>query len=171
MARTGSPGRPVAVTAVDACGERVVDQERVTAVRAVMPSPADVEDLARVFVLLGEPGRLRLLISLLEAGEMCVCDLAATSGLSESSVSHALRLLRAARVVSVQRRGRMAYYRLDDAHVRMLLDLGVTHTQHANALTITPAPITGAGEHREPAIGPRPLRPTPRNEGPSSNRT
>ncbi|WP_407941432.1 ArsR/SmtB family transcription factor [Metallococcus carri] len=128
------------MSALDTCGERVVDQERVAAVRAVMPSPADVEDLARVFVLLGEPGRLRLLTSLLEAGELCVCDLAATSGLSESSVSHALRLLRAARVVSVQRRGRMAYYRLDDGHVRMLLDLGLTHTQHTSTLTTAPEP-------------------------------
>jgi DNA-binding transcriptional ArsR family regulator len=51
--------------------------------------------------------------------------------MSESSVSHALRLLRAHRVVSVSRRGRMAYYRLDDTHVRMLLELGLTRTRHA----------------------------------------
>ena len=63
-----------------------------------------------------------LLVALLEAGELCVCDLAAVTGMSESAVSHALRLLRAHRVVSVNRRGRMAFYRLDDGHVRMLLD-------------------------------------------------
>ena len=50
------------------------------------------------------------------------------------AVSHALRLLRAHRVVSVSRRGRMAFYRLDDAHVRMLLDLGLTHIAHTGAL-------------------------------------
>lgn len=72
--------------------------------------------------------------SLLEGGELCVCDLAATTRMSESAVSHALRLLRAHRVVSVSRRGRMAYYRLDDAHVRMLLDLGLTHTGHTVAV-------------------------------------
>lgn len=118
----------------------MVDPGKVSAVRAVMPQQGDVEDLAEVFALLGEPGRLRLLTSLLEGGELCVCDLAAISGLSESAVSHALRLLRARRVVSVNRRGRMAYYRLDDAHVRMLLDLGLTHTQHTSALTPAPAP-------------------------------
>jgi DNA-binding transcriptional ArsR family regulator len=75
-----------------------------------------------------------LLMSLLGGGEMCVCDLAATTAMSESSVSHALRLLRAHRIVSVSRRGRMAYYRLDDAHVRMLLDLGLTHTGHSVAI-------------------------------------
>ena len=122
------------VSALDSCGARIVDGERVAAVLAVMPPETDISDLAQVFGLLADPGRLRLLTSLLEAGELCVCDLAAAAGMSESSVSHALRLLRAARVVSVQRRGRMAYYRLDDAHVRMLLDLGLTHTRHAGLL-------------------------------------
>lgn len=123
-------------TAIDEYAVRILDRDKVAAARAVMPAAAAIEDLAQVFALLGEPGRLRLLTALVEAGELCVCDLAAVSGLSESAVSHALRLLRAHRVVSVSRRGRMAYYRLDDAHVRMLLGLRVTHTQHATS----PAP-------------------------------
>ena len=122
------------VSGLDACGVRMVDPQRVAEVREAMPAEQDIEDLADVFALLGEPGRLRLLASLLEAGELCVCDLAASTGLSESAVSHGLRLLRAHRVVSVSRRGRMAYYRLADAHVRMLLDLGLTHTQHTVAV-------------------------------------
>src|SRR6476660_4264878 len=99
----------------------MVDPGKVASVRAAMPAQRDVEDLAEVFALLGDPGRLRLLTCLLEGGELCVCDLAASTGMSESAGSHALRLLRARRVVSVSRRGRMAYYRLDDQHVRMLL--------------------------------------------------
>lgn len=130
------------VSALDTCGARVVDGERVAAVRAVMPGEADVGELAHVFGLLSEPGRLRLLTSLLEAGELCVCDLAATTGMSESSVSHALRLLRASRVVSVQRRGRMAFYRLDDAHMRMLLDLALTHTRHTSAVRPVDEPLS-----------------------------
>ena len=96
--------------------------------------------------MLSDPGRLRLLMSLLEAGELCVCDLAASSGLTESAVSHALRLLRAHRVVSVSRRGRMTYYRLDDAHVRMLLDLGLTHTEHTAALHTAAPGTTDTGQ-------------------------
>lgn len=92
-------------------------------------------ELADVFGLLSDPGRLRILTALLE-GEMCVCDLAASTALSESAVSHAMRLLRAHRVVRVRRSGRMAYYRLDDAHVRMLLDLALTHTRHANPVHV-----------------------------------
>ncbi len=123
-----------ATASVDECGVKLVDPDKVTQVGQAMPPDRDVVDLADVFSLLGEPGRLRLLMALLEAGELCVCDLAAVTGMSESAVSHALRLLRAHRVVSVNRRGRMAFYRLDDGHVRMLLDLGLTHTGHTSAI-------------------------------------
>ncbi|MGW5360796.1 ArsR/SmtB family transcription factor [Actinopolymorpha pittospori] len=121
------------VERLEGCAVRLVDPERVTDVRARMPAENDVVDTADVFGLLADPGRLRLLVALLD-GELCVCDLAAVSGLSESSTSHALRLLRAHRVVSVRRRGRVAYYRLDDAHVRMLLDLAFAHTEHTDAI-------------------------------------
>jgi len=124
----------VAREAIDECGVNLVDPDKVDLVRRALPSDHDIAELADVFSLLGDPGRLRLLTSLLEGGELCVCDLAATTAMSESAVSHALRLLRAHRVVSVSRRGRMAYYRLDDAHVRMLLDLGLTHTGHTIAV-------------------------------------
>jgi DNA-binding transcriptional ArsR family regulator len=77
---------------------------------------------------------LRVLVAMLEGGEMCVCDLAAVAHASESAVSHHLRLLRAHRVVHVRRAGRMAYYRLADAHVRMLLDVALTHIGHAPAV-------------------------------------
>jgi DNA-binding transcriptional ArsR family regulator len=121
------------VADIEGCSTRVVDAERVAAVCARMPAEGDLDDTADVFGLLSDPGRLRLLLALLE-GELCVCDLAVVSGLSESATSHALRLLRAHRVVSVRRAGRMAYYRLDDAHVRMLLDLAVAHTEHTQAI-------------------------------------
>jgi ArsR family transcriptional regulator, lead/cadmium/zinc/bismuth-responsive transcriptional repressor len=116
----------------DTCNVRLVDPERVAAVNARMPADVEVADTADVFGLLGDPRRLKLLVALLD-GELCVCDLAAVTGMSESATSHALRLLRAHRVVSVRRDGRMAYYRLDDTHVRMLLDLAVTHTKHTEA--------------------------------------
>ena len=122
------------VVEIDGCLARVVDSERVAAVQAAMPAAADVEQAADVFALLGDANRLRLLVALLEGGEMCVCDLAAAAGMSESAASHAVRWLRAHRIVSAPRRqGRMMYYRLDDAHVRMLLDVALTHSQHTEA--------------------------------------
>ncbi|MFG1815263.1 ArsR/SmtB family transcription factor [Kribbella sp. NPDC049174] len=121
------------VQSVDACNVKLVDPDRVASVNARMPAEDDVVDTADVFSLLGDPRRLKLLVALLD-GELCVCDLAAVTGMSESATSHALRLLRAHRVVAVRRDGRMAYYRLDDAHVRMLVDLAVAHTEHTDAI-------------------------------------
>jgi DNA-binding transcriptional ArsR family regulator len=114
------------------CAVRVVDRERVAAVTGAMPADDDIAGLADIFGLLADAGRLRVLVALLE-GEMCVCDLAAVARASESAVSHHLRLLRAHRVVQVRRAGRMAYYRLADAHVRLLLDVALTHIGHAPA--------------------------------------
>lgn len=121
---------PSDVVALDACGVRLVDAERVAAVQGALPAEADVANLADVFGLLSDPGRLRLLVALL-GSELCVCDLAAAAGMSESATSHALRILRAHRVVAARRSGRMAYYSLADAHVRMLLDLALTHIAHS----------------------------------------
>lgn len=124
---------------LDGCAVRTSDPQRVAVVRAGLPEDALTHELAATFGLLSDPGRLRLLVALLE-GEMCVCDLAAVSAQSESSVSHALRLLRAHRVVTVRRDGRRAYYRLADAHVRMLLDLALTHHAHATPVSTAPDP-------------------------------
>jgi len=114
---------------LDDCDVRVVDATRVAAVRRSLPAPTVMEELAGVFSLLGNAGRLRLLSSLLEGGELCVCDLAAAAGMGESATSHALRL-RAYRVVKVRRAGRMAYYSLCDGHVRLLLDVALEHLAH-----------------------------------------
>lgn len=90
----------------------------------------EAADLASVFRLLGEPTRVRILYALLEGGELCVCDLAALVEASETKVSQAMRLLRTARVVRSRRSGRNVFYRLDDAHVRMVLDLTREHRGH-----------------------------------------
>jgi DNA-binding transcriptional ArsR family regulator len=110
--------------------DRVVDAERVDAVLHDLPGDDLILDLADVFTLLGDPGRLRLLSSLLAGGELCVSDLAAISGLSESATSHALRLLRAHRVVQAQRAGRRMRYSLRDGHVRELLTTALEHVRH-----------------------------------------
>lgn len=67
-------------------------------------------------------------------------DLASVSGQSESSVSQALRLMRAHRVVETRRARRVVFYRLGDGHVRMLLDLAITHAGHSRVVTAVPAP-------------------------------
>jgi DNA-binding transcriptional ArsR family regulator len=96
----------------------------------VMPTDGEIADTADVFGLLSDPGRLRLLV-VLRAGEANVGQLAHSAGLCVSATSHALRLLRAHRVVDVRREGRMAYYRLADAHVSDLLETALAHAEHS----------------------------------------
>lgn len=88
--------------------------------------------MADLFGILGDRSRLRLLIQLAERDEVCVGDLARGAQISESAVSHALRLLRAHGVVDMRRDGRFAYYSLADEHVRVLLDATIAHfdSQH-----------------------------------------
>lgn len=122
--------RPQSVLPLDGCAVRTVDAARVEATRPRLPADAELEGLTGLFRLLGDPTRARLLYALLEAGELCVCDLAATIEATETTVSQALRLLRTAGVVRARRAGRRIHYRLEDAHVRMLLDVSREHLRH-----------------------------------------
>ena len=87
--------------------------------------------MADVFGLLADNTRLRILIQLRNYEEVCVSDLAEAVGLSESAVSHALRLLRAHGVVEARRDGRWIYYALVDEHVGLLLDATIAHMENS----------------------------------------
>lgn len=117
-------------TARETCAERRVDDARVAALAESLVDLDEAGALAELFRLLGDPTRVRILYALLEAGELCVCDIAAVVGTSETKVSQAMRLLRAAAVVRNRRDGRNIFYRLDDAHVRLVLDLSREHVAH-----------------------------------------
>jgi DNA-binding transcriptional ArsR family regulator len=92
----------------------------------------EAEDLASLFRLLGDPTRTRILYTLVDTDELPVCDIAEAIGAGESTVSHALRLLRTAGVVRNRRNGRHVHYRLDDDHVRRVLALSRDHLRHAD---------------------------------------
>jgi DNA-binding transcriptional ArsR family regulator len=92
--------------------------------------PVEANQLADQFKLLGDPTRVRILFALLDTDERCVTDIAETVGMPESSVSHALRLLRTAGIVRNRRQGRLVYYALADAHVRLVLELSLEHLRH-----------------------------------------
>lgn len=98
-----------------------------------IPDPTQAGSLADMFRLLGDPTRVRILYALLEAGELCVCDVADAVDTTETKVSQAMRLLRSAGVVRNRRSGRNIFYRLDDAHIRLILDLSREHVAHLEA--------------------------------------
>lgn len=119
-----------AVVGLDACAEPQVDRGRVDAAQPLLLQPEESGRIADVFALLSDSSRVRVLFALLEVGEACVCDLAEMVGMSQSALSHALRLLRTAGVVVNRRDGRTMRYRLADSHVRLLLDVTREHLQH-----------------------------------------
>jgi len=118
---------------LDRCDAVVVDVERVRAVREHLVTAATAERMAAVFKVLADPSRCRLVAALIEARELCVCDLAATVGMSESSVSHHLRVLRASGLARARRDGRMVFYSPDDAHIEQLLEITRDHVRHQEA--------------------------------------
>ena len=96
--------------------------------RATLLEARTVEALADTFRVLGDPTRVRILDAL-AGGELCVCDIAALVGISESAVSHQLRLLRSMRLVRPRRAGRLVYYAVDDQHILELLNQASTHVE------------------------------------------
>ena len=125
-----SPNASETAADADQCTVRILDHDRVESTRERSIGPAEAAEVSALFRVLGDPGRVRMLAALLEAGELCVCDLAAVVDMAESSVSHSLRLLRTAGIVRHRRSGRQVFYRLDDAHVRLLLDVSLQHVGH-----------------------------------------
>jgi ArsR family transcriptional regulator len=112
----------------DACDVRYVAPDVLDALRPHLVGPTAAAALADTFAVLGDPTRVRLLDALAQQ-ELCVCELAALVGITESAVSHQLRLLRSLRLVRSRRAGRMVYYQLDDSHIRSLLVQGRRHIE------------------------------------------
>lgn len=119
------------VVPIERC-PRLVDPARVASVREHMPDETTIRDVADAFGVLAEPARLRIVLALLEAGELCVCDIAASAEMSETSASQHLRVLRSSRAVRRRRDGRISYYSLADGHVRLLIDVALEHTRHGD---------------------------------------
>jgi len=110
----------------DGCEIRVVHLEKVEQARKEAISERDLERLSLTYRVLGDSNRLKIVMALRNV-EMCVCDLAAFSGLSESAVSHQLRRLKDLALVKKRREGQIIYYSLDDEHVSAMLDVGLEH--------------------------------------------
>lgn len=112
----------------DMCSVRCIHPEVVTASRNNSLHDDAYEAMAALFKAMGEVTRLRILWAL-AAQEMCVCDLAALVGCSESAVSHQLRTLRHLALVRNRRQGQVLYYRLNDDHIHTLIHMALEHVQ------------------------------------------
>ena len=112
----------------EVCDLVQIDLARVRKIRAGLVAPDAVAGLADTFRALGDPTRVRILDAL-SHGELCVCDLAAVLRVSQSAVSHQLRLLRGMRLVRPRRDGRVVFYALDDQHIMALFRQALQHVE------------------------------------------
>jgi ArsR family transcriptional regulator len=108
------------------CDCTVIHEDLVQEVKKSMPESEKLFDLSEFFRILGDSTRIGILSALLKS-EMCVCDISATLNMTQSAVSHQLRLLKQARLVRYRKAGKVVYYTLDDKHIEEILYMGFKH--------------------------------------------
>jgi ArsR family transcriptional regulator len=110
----------------DTCEIKFVNKDRVNRARKLMRSDDIIIRLAETFKVLGDPTRTKIIFAL-SGGELCVCDIANLLDMSDSAISHQLRILRNLRLVKYRKQGKMAFYSLDDRHINELFEHGLEH--------------------------------------------
>ena len=91
-----------------------------------MPSEETMQGLAEFYKVFGDPTRIKILCTLFQS-ELCVCDLAEVTGMTQSAISHQLRVLKQMKLVKNRREGKIVYYSLADAHIQSILNQGMEH--------------------------------------------
>lgn len=110
------------------CDCLVIHEDIVNRVKTVMPKEENLYDLAELFKVFGDTTRIKILWALSEA-EMCVCDLAFLLNMTQSAISHQLRMLKQCRLVKNRKEGKIVFYALDDEHVRRIFNQGMVHVE------------------------------------------
>ena len=111
---------------LERCEITVIHEDIIKKVNENMPYEEDLYDLAELFKVFGDSTRVRILWALDES-EMCVCDIACLLNMTQSAISHQLRVLKSARLVKNRREGKVVYYSLDDEHIKSIFDQGLMH--------------------------------------------
>ena len=113
---------------VETCEEKTIHPEQVDSVVKDLPPDEMLFDLAELFKIFGDSTRIKILYVLFEA-ELCVCDIAAVLGMSQSAISHQLRNIKQARLVKNRREGKTIYYSLADDHVKTIIGMAIEHLE------------------------------------------
>lgn len=114
---------------METCSLEAIHEDVIKTVKTQMPSDANLLKLADLYKAMGDATRIRIISALVQS-EMCVCDLAALLQMTQSAISHQLRVLRQAHLVNYRKEGKVVYYSLDDDHIKMLYDQGLVHVLH-----------------------------------------
>lgn len=118
----------MSVEEMEACENREIHRDVLERVTECMPAEHELYDLAELFKVFGDSTRIRILFVLFEA-EVCVCDLAEALNMTQSAISHQLRILKQNKLVKNRREGKSVYYSLADAHVRSIIAQGLEHIE------------------------------------------
>ncbi len=118
----------MALNDVECCDDTCIHKELIDKVNEHMPDEDELYDLAELFKVFGDSTRIRILFVLFES-ELCVCDLAETLNMTQSAISHQLKILKQAKLVSSRREGKSVFYALADEHVRTIIDQGREHIE------------------------------------------
>lgn len=113
---------------LDMCENEEVHEELLRIVEETIPEETELYDLAELFKVFGDSTRIRILFVLFEA-EVCVCDLAKALNMTQSAISHQLKILKQNKLVSSRREGKSIFYSLADEHVRTIIDQGREHIE------------------------------------------
>lgn len=116
---------------IEKCNCDVIHEDIVNIVIDKMPDEGNLCDLSELFKVFGDSTRIKILWALDES-EMCVCDIAYLLNMTQSAISHQLRVLKEARLVKYRKEGKVVYYSLDDEHVKQIFDQGITHIKEQN---------------------------------------
>jgi len=111
---------------IEVCTCLTVHEDVIERVKKSIPEEETLYDLEELFKVFGDSTRIRILCVLFET-EMCVCDIAALLNMTQSAISHQLRVLKSARLVKHRKEGKVVYYSLDDEHVKQIFDQGLIH--------------------------------------------
>jgi len=114
------------LNAIPCCDEEFVHTDTVSQVRTQLPPDEQLYDLAELFKIFGDSTRVKILYALLES-ELCVCDISGLMQVTQSAVSHQLRVLKNSKLVKARREGKTVYYSLADGHVSHILAQGMEH--------------------------------------------
>lgn len=113
---------------VEHCESTCVHQELLKIVNEKMPAETELYDLSELFKVFGDSTRIRILFVLFEC-EVCVCDLAAALSMTQSAISHQLKILKQSKLVKSRRDGKSVFYSLADDHVRTIIAQGLDHIE------------------------------------------
>lgn len=114
------------INEIDRCDCNVIHEEIVELVRGRLPDENNLYDLAELFKIFGDSTRIRILSALFES-EMCVCDISYLMNMTQSAISHQLRILRQSKLVKSRKDGKIVYYSLADDHIKLIFDQGLVH--------------------------------------------